>query len=79
MSDWRERIASDPAVLGGKPVIRGTRAPVELMLGKLAAELTIEQILTECPFLTREDILAALTYAADALGSEAVVVGGASS
>lgn len=77
MPDWRERIVSDPEVLGGKPVVRGTRVPVELILEKLAAELTTEQILTEYPFLTREDVLAALAYAADALGSEAAVVGGA--
>jgi uncharacterized protein (DUF433 family) len=57
-------IQSDPAIMMGKPVIAGTRITVELILEKLAAGETIEQILESHPRLTREAILAALEYAA---------------
>lgn len=60
-------IQSDPAVMMGKPVIAGTRITVELILEKLAAGETVEQILEAHPRLTRESILAALTYAAQHL------------
>ncbi len=60
-------IQSDPAVMMGKPVIAGTRITVELILEKLAAGETVEQILESHPRLTRESILAALTFAAQNL------------
>ena len=62
-------IHSDPAVMMGKPVIAGTRITVELILEKLAAGETIEQILESYPRLTRESILAALAYAAQNLSN----------
>ena len=60
-------IQSDPSVMMGKPVIVGTRITVELILEKLAAGETVEQILEAHPRLTREAVSAALSYAADAL------------
>lgn len=60
-------ILSDPSVMMGKPVIAGTRITVELILEKLAAGETTEQILADHPRLTRESISAALEYAAEAL------------
>ena len=60
-------IQSDPAVMMGKPVIAGTRITVELILEKLAAGETVEQILEAHPRLTRESVSAALAYAAQAL------------
>jgi uncharacterized protein (DUF433 family) len=60
-------IQSDPAVMMGKPVIAGTRITVELILEKLAAGETVEQILEAHPRLTREAISAALAYAAEHL------------
>jgi uncharacterized protein (DUF433 family) len=60
-----ERIAIDPNVMFGKPVIRGTRIPVELILRKLGDGMTDEQILTHHPHLTVDDIRAAATFAAD--------------
>ena len=60
-------IQTDPAVMMGKPVVAGTRITVELILEKLAAGETPEQILEAHPRLTREAILAALAYAADTL------------
>lgn len=53
----------DPAVLGGKPVVQGTRIAVELILELLAAGQSEQQILSSYPGLAREDILACLAYA----------------
>ena len=65
-------ILSDPAVMMGKPVIAGTRITVELILDKLAAGETIEQMLYAHPRLTRDAIQAALSFAADSLRDEVV-------
>jgi len=67
-----KRIAVDPKVMVGKPVIRGTRITVELLLRLLAQGLTFKEILEEYPHLTREDIAAALLYAAKVTGREEV-------
>jgi uncharacterized protein (DUF433 family) len=58
-----ERIVVDPEVLAGKPVIRGTRLAVEFILELLAAGQSEEDILANYPGLTREDVLACLSYA----------------
>jgi uncharacterized protein (DUF433 family) len=65
-------IESNPAVMMGKPVIAGTRITVELILEKLAAGETIEQILDAHPRLTREAVLAAIGFAAQALKADVV-------
>lgn len=65
-------IISDPAVMVGKPVIAGTRITVELVLEKLAAGESIEQILEAHPHLTREAVLAALEFAARAIRSDVI-------
>ena len=65
-------IRSDPAVLMGKPVVAGTRITVELILEKLAAGETTEQILAAHSRLTTEGIHAALRFAADALRADVV-------
>ena len=61
--DWREYIVSTPDVLRGKPRIKGTRIPVSLVLGYLAAGQTAEEILTEFPDLRQAHIAACLDYA----------------
>ena len=61
-----ELIQSDPTVMMGKPVVAGTRITVELILEKLSAGETIDQILEAYPRLTREGVLAALDFAAQA-------------
>lgn len=68
----KKMIVSDPAVMMGKPVIAGTRITVELILEKLAAGETIEQVLNAYPRLTREAILAALEFAAETLRADVV-------
>jgi uncharacterized protein (DUF433 family) len=63
------RITVDEKVRFGRPVIKGTRVPVDLVLGKLAGGMTYEEVMAEYD-LTREDILAALNYAAKSLAEE---------
>ena len=65
-------IQSDPDIMMGKPVIAGTRITVESILGRLAAGETAEQILDAHPRLTREALLAALSYTADVLRSDVI-------
>ncbi|MCC6532457.1 MAG: DUF433 domain-containing protein [Burkholderiales bacterium] len=65
-----ERIEINPAVMQGKPVVRGTRIPVELLLRKLGEGATEHDLLDAYPNLTGADIRAAMTYAADALAHE---------
>ena len=65
-------ITSDPKIMMGKPIIRGTRITVELVLEKLAAGETIEQILSEHPRLTSEGIRAAIAFAAEALRADVI-------
>ena len=60
-------IQSDPSILAGKPVIAGTRISVELILEKLAAGETVEDILKAHPRLTEKGVRAALAYAAESL------------
>ena len=67
-----EPILSDPAVMMGKPVVAGTRVTVELILEKVAAGESIEQILAAHPRLTRPAILAAFAFATGALRADAV-------
>ncbi len=73
MADAGERIVVNPKIVGGKPVIRGTRIPVYFILGLIANGWTIDDILKEYPHLTREDVLAAVRYAARVLREEVVV------
>lgn len=67
------RIEINPQVMLGKPVIKGTRIPVELILRKLAEGATVEELLDAYPHLSREDIQAALAYAGQALALEETV------
>ncbi|MEW6572186.1 MAG: DUF433 domain-containing protein [Bacillota bacterium] len=64
-------IIIDPEIRGGKPVIKGTRVPADIILGKLAGGATYEEVMQEYD-LTREQIFAALRYAAAVLGEERV-------
>jgi len=71
MPEIMDRIVVDKQVRFGKPVIKGTRVPVELVVGKLAGDMTFEEIMQEYD-LTRDDILAALSYAAKTLSHEEI-------
>ena len=65
-------IQSDPSIMMGKPVVAGTRITVELILEKLASGETIDQLLAAHPRLTKEAVLAALDFAAQALRADVV-------
>jgi uncharacterized protein (DUF433 family) len=69
-----DRIEINPAVMLGKPVIRGTRIPVELILRKLSEGATEADLLDAYPRLTPADIRAALAYAADTIAHETVLL-----
>ena len=58
------RITQNPKVMGGKPCIRGMRVTVGMIVGQIGAGRSIEEILSDYPYLEREDILQALRYAA---------------
>ena len=58
------RITQNPAVMGGKPCIRGLRVTVGMVVGQIGAGRTMDELLTDYPYLEREDILEALRYAA---------------
>jgi len=69
-----DRIEINPKVMLGKPVIRGTRIPVELIIRKLGEGATEADLLDAYPRLVRGDIQAALLYAADALSHETILL-----
>ncbi len=65
--NWRERIVSDPAVLLGKPSIRGTRLSVEFLIGRLADGWTEQQLLENYPRLSKADLQAVFAYVQECL------------
>ncbi len=71
------RITQDPAVMGGKPCIRGMRVTVGMIVGQIGAGLGIEQILADYPYLEPDDVFQALRYAAWRSEEREVVLAGA--
>ena len=71
--DWREHIVVDPAVLVGKPVIKGTRISVELLLDRFADGWSYDEVLAAYPHLTREQVQAAVTFASELFKEEKYV------
>ena len=67
-----KRIVVDPKIMFGKPVIKGTRLPVEIIVEKVAYGLTFDELKKDYPFLTYDDIRAALLYAAKRIANEEV-------
>ncbi len=67
-----KRIVIDPDIMAGKPVIAGTRIPVDLVLGKLAHNINVDDILRDYPRLTLQDVQAVLHYAHDMVAGEDV-------
>ena len=74
MGDLLVRISIDPAVCGGKPCIRGTRIWVSLVLDLLASGMSEAEVRAEYPQLSREDILAAIAYGAEAAREQVIPV-----
>ena len=71
-----DRIEINPTIMFGKPVIRGTRITVEHILRKLAGGMTVDEIVTDHPHLTPDDVYAAAAFAADFLAQEEIVFAG---
>lgn len=69
-----DRIEVNPKIMMGKPVIRGTRIPVELIVRKISEGASDKELLDAYPKLSKEDIHAALRYAADTIAHEEVVI-----
>ena len=67
---WREHIVVDPGVLAGKPVVKGTRISVELILDRLADGWSQDDILAAYPGLTRDQVLAAVRFASELFKEE---------
>ncbi len=65
-----DRITADPAIMAGVPTIRGTRVTVSVVLGQLAAGSTVDELLADYPSLTRDDVHAALAFAAESMPQE---------
>ena len=76
MKDYRKHVVIDPEIMMGKPVIAGTRIPVEAILRDLGAGLTPEELLRAYPQLTLDDIHAAQAWAADYLADEIIAAVG---
>jgi len=74
--NWKDRIEVNPAVLVGKPIIKGTRISVELILDRMADGWSLEDVLTSYPHISREDVLAALSFASELFKEETFVAVG---
>ena len=74
--NWKDHIEVNPAVLIGKPIIKGTRISVELILDRMADGWSLEDVLSSYPHISREDVLAALSLASELFKEETFVAVG---
>ncbi len=72
--DYNNFIEAKPDIMLGKPVFKGTRITVEFILKKLSEEATVEQLMAGYPALTKEAILAAISYASDVIANDTLLV-----
>jgi uncharacterized protein (DUF433 family) len=70
--DYTKYITRDPAIMLGKPIIKGTRITVELLMRKLASGYSMEKLLESYPHISREQVLAAFEYTADLIANEEI-------
>ncbi|MDR2572135.1 MAG: DUF433 domain-containing protein [Oscillospiraceae bacterium] len=70
-----KRISHDVNIMGGKPCIKGTRVTVGMILAQLSGDQSIDEVLDDFPYLTHEDVLAALEYGAWAASSQELAIG----
>ena len=71
--NFRTNIITDPKIMVGKPIIQGTRIPVDAIIKRIAEGMTIKEILEDYPNLTREDIKSALEYAINIIRGEDII------
>lgn len=76
--NYQERIVSNPSIMLGKPLIKGTRITVELLFKKLSEGVSTDQLLNMYPQLSKADVLAAFHYVSDRLSNEEVILNKAS-
>lgn len=69
-----KRVITDPNIMLGKPVIKGTRITVELILRKLSEGMSVDQVLDAYQQLSKEDIFASFTYASDLIANEEIII-----
>lgn len=74
--NWKDHIEVNPAVLVGKPIIKGTRISVELILDRMADGWTMEDVFAAYPHINRDDVLAALSFASELFKEETFVAVG---
>jgi uncharacterized protein (DUF433 family) len=72
IQNYQDRIVIDPKIMVGKPVVRGTRIPVELVIKRLSQDLNLKTLFEAYPRLTEEDVKACLAYAQEVLDEEEV-------
>ena len=72
-TNYKDKIESNPDIMLGKPVIKGTRITVELILKRLSEGASMDEILEGYPNITKDDILACLSYSADVIGEEELI------
>lgn len=70
---YKDRIVADPEIMLGKPIIKGTRITVELILRKLSEGMTTEELIEAYPHLVKEDVFAVLSYSADVISQEELI------
>jgi uncharacterized protein (DUF433 family) len=70
---YTKHVVSDPNIMLGKPIIKGTRITVEIILRKMSEGMTTDELLSSYPHLTKEDILAAISYSADVISKEELI------
>ncbi len=73
MTDYKNHIESNPEVMFGKPCVKGTRIPVDLILRKLAANWSFADLLDAYPRITNKDIVACLLFAADSVQTDTIL------
>ncbi|WP_084680428.1 DUF433 domain-containing protein [Leptospira fainei] len=73
--EYRDHLSADPNIMLGKPVIRGTRVTVELILERLGKGMSIDEILLATPGISKDDILACLSYSSEAVSKESLLAG----
>ena len=71
--NYKNYISADPNIMLGKPVIKGTRITVELILKKMAEGMSLDELLKVYPHLKKADILAALSYSAEVISKEEII------
>jgi uncharacterized protein (DUF433 family) len=72
--NYREKIFISPDIMLGKPVIKGTRITVELIIKKLSEGMEVNDIIQEFPQVTRDDVMACLAYSADVISRDEILV-----